>query len=192
MDYKDIKTPEDLLRFMNIIEYGFMDEDGIRYGSWDEDAFENNVTTKWRLSSPERLVDVKLGHCFDQVEFERDWFKKNGYNYKTYYIMFLFDEPNEYTTHTFLIYEDSGLWKLFEHSDYFNRGIHKFESLNEALEFEVRHHIEMNKQNNEMNDDVIKHLHIFQYDDMKYNISFDDFIDEILENGTDVTKDIID
>lgn len=192
MNYDKILTPEDLLKFMDIIEYGFLDNDGNRYGAWNEDDFEKNVLIKWRLSSPERLLNVKLGHCFDQVELERDWFNKNNYNFKTYYIMFLLDKPNNYSTHTFLIYENQGLWKLFEHSDYFNRGIHEFKSLEEALKYEMNHHIFENKKYNKIDKDIIKKLHVLEYSNIKYNIDFNEFVNEVLNNGKDVTPNLED
>ncbi len=190
MNYEEIKTPEELLEFMDEIEYGFQDDEVNRYGSWDENEFEESVLTKWKLSSPKRLLETKIGHCFDQVELERDWFRNHEYKFKTFYIMFLFDEPNDYSTHTFLIYEDKEQWKLFEHSDYFNRGIHVFNNISDALKFEMNYHIKENEKYNMMNEEIIRHLHIFEYGDIKYNVSFDDFINEILEKGKDITEQI--
>lgn len=190
MKYEDIKTPFELLDCMDDIEYGFQDDEGNKYGSWDEEQFEKNVVTKWKLSSPERLLKVKIGHCFDQVELERDWFSKNNYNFRTYYIMFLFDEPNDYSTHTFLIYEEDGKWKIFEHSDYFNRGIHEFLSLEEALKYEMNHQIQMNRKYNKIDREVIKHLHVFEYSKPEYEINFYAFIDRILEENNDITSSL--
>lgn len=188
MEYNNIKKPSELLEFMNNIEYGFVDKDGKKYGSWNEEKFESNVTTKWFLSSPERLLKVGYGHCFDQVELERSWFIKHNYNFKTYYMMFLFNEPNNYSTHTFLVYEENNKWYLFEHSDYYDRGIHEFNTLNEALKYKLQKHIEYNRQYNEINQDVISHLHIYEYEKPDYNINFNEFIDNILCNGKDVTN----
>lgn len=187
MKYEEIKSPEKLLSFMDIIEYGFVDEDGKKYGSWNEEEFEKNVLTKWRLSSPTELINNGYGHCFDQVELERDWFTKNNYNAKTYYIMFLFDKPNDYSTHTFLIYEDNNKWYIFEHSDYFDRGIHEFNTLNDALIYKMNKHIEYNKKYNKIDVEILKRLHIFEYNKPNSKITFKEFIDNILDNGTDVT-----
>lgn len=188
MEYVDIKTPEELLIFMDGIQYGFVDDAGIKYGSWDEDAFEKNVVTKWKLSCPEKLIQVGYGHCFDQVELERDWFSRNGYSFKTYYIMFAFDEPNDYSTHTFLIYEENGEWKIFEHADYFNKGIHKFATLEEALLFEMNHHIEVNRKYNEINEEVVKRLRVVEYTRPVENVDFQGFIDNVVETGKDITS----
>ncbi len=187
MKYEEIKNPEELLSFMDKIEYGFVDDDGNKYGSWNEEEFEQNVLTKWKLSSPKELIKVGYGHCFDQVELERDWFAANNYNFKTYYIMFLLEHANEYSTHTFLVYEDNNKWFLFEHSDYYDRGIHKFSTLNEALNYKMNKHIEYNKKYNEINNKVLEHLHIFEYNKPNINSTFDEFINNILDNGIDVT-----
>ncbi len=187
MNYKEVKNPDELLIFMDSIEYGFVDNDNYKYGSWNEEEFEETVITKWHLSSPERLIEVGYGHCFDQVELERDWFAKHNYNFKTYYIMFLFDYPNDYSTHTFLIYEENNKWCLFEHSDYYDRGIHKFNTLEDALKYKMKRHIESNKKYNVVTDEEISHLHIWEYDKPKNNSNFNEFIDNILELGTDIT-----
>lgn len=186
MKYDEIKSPFELLNFMDIIEYGFVDDEGNKYGSWNEDEFEENVITKWHLSSPEKLLEAGYGHCFDQVELERSWFNKNNYNFKTYYMMFLFDYKNDYSTHTFLVYEENKKWYLFEHSDYFERGIKEFNTLEEALKYKLQKHIEYNRQYNKVEKEELEHLHLYEYQNPSYNLTFNEFIDYILEKGQDI------
>jgi len=183
MSFDEIKTPQELLKFMDIIEYGFVSKDGIKYGSWDEEEFEKNVITKWHLESPEKLILNKYGHCFDQVELERAWFTKNNYKFHTYYIMFFLDYPNDYSTHTFLIYEENKKFYLFEHADYFNRGIHEFSTLELALQSEMQYHLNINSQYNPINEKIINSLHIYEYDNIPYDINFNDFINLILNQN---------
>ena len=45
------------------IKYGFVDDNGKVYGLWDNQEFQEGCQTKWHLSSPERLIKVKYGHC---------------------------------------------------------------------------------------------------------------------------------
>jgi len=187
MYYEDMNTPEELLQFMDAITYGFVDDEGEKYGSWDEESFEKNVVTKWKLSCPKRLMKVGYGHCFDQVELERDWFMKHNYLFQTFYIMFLLDEPNDYTTHTFLVYQKKNNWYLFEHADYYDKGIHVFSSLEEVLQYKMYYHIKINQKYNRVGEEEIKQLRIFSYDDVPYAICFQDFINYILDNGKDVT-----
>lgn len=190
MRYEEVKSPEELLRFMDIINYGFVDSEGKKYGSFDEEEFEKNVLTKWRLSSVDSLIEVCYGHCFDQVELERDWFSKHGFKFKTYYMMFLFDYPNEYSTHTFLIYEQNSKWWIFEHSDYLERGILEFNSLEEALRYKMNRHIDYNRKYNKVAHDEIKHLKVYEYGKPMTGSTFKEFIDNILDNGRDVTPNI--
>lgn len=176
MRFEEIKTPEELLEFMDVIKYGFETLDGKK--CIEESDFEKNILN-WTLSSPERLLSVKLGHCFDQVELERDWFFKNNYNIKTYFMIFLMEEKNNYPTHTFLTYEKNNKWYLFEHADYYNRGIHEFNSLEELLESAKKRQIKYAN----VSDDIKEKLTIFEYDKPEYNIGFIDFINRIVEEG---------
>lgn len=185
-DYENIKTPQELLTYMDNINYGFTDSTGNNYGSWDEKKFEENVFKKWTLSSPERLIKVKHGHCFDQVELERDWFTKHNYIIHTYYIMFVLPYENPYTTHTFLIYEENSKYYYFEHSDYYNRGIIEFDSLEEALLYRQRKQISSNKEQHNMTEEEISSLKIFEYSKPPYGITMDDFITLILKTGQEI------
>lgn len=187
MNYSDINTPSELLEYMkDNIHYGFVDDEGKKHGPWNNEEFQNTCRISWHLSSPLRLLKVKYGHCFDQVELERYWFKKHGYNFKTFFIMFLLPYDNAYSTHTYLVYEENGKYYYFEHSDYNNLGIYEFMSLEDAINYQKKKHIENNQKTNDINDEVLKKIKVFEYDEPLYNISMSDFIDYILENGKEV------
>ncbi len=179
----NIAGPKELLKFMDIINYGFTDQDNHNY---QDEEFEKNVFTKWRLSSPARLLKVKYGHCFDQVELEREWFTKNNYKISTYYIMFLLPYENPFSTHTFLVYEENNKYYLFEHSDYYNRGIHEYNSLDELLDAEMKHHLETNLNENDMTKEEQKSLVVYEYQKPEYNINMTDFINNILDKGNKI------
>ena len=72
------------------------------------------------------MLKYKIGHCWDQVELERAWFKKHNYEYKTLFIYFESDLA-PYICHTYLVYNDkkNNTWNWFEHADENNKGIHK-------------------------------------------------------------------
>ncbi len=177
---KDCKTPEELLKFMDLINYGFVDEKNIVY---QDEEFEKNVFSKWELSSPERLLKVKYGHCFDQVEFEREWFTKHNYKIHTYFMIFLLPYENPFSTHTFLVYEDNNKYYLFEHADYHHRGIKEFNTLEELLSKVRKYQIEYNLKDQEMTEKEINSLVIFEYQKPKYNINMLSFINNILDKG---------
>ncbi len=189
MKYSDIKTPEQLLKYMDEnIKYGFVDDSGKEYVPWNNLEFQEGCQTKWRLSSPKRLIKVGYGHCWDQVELERDWFKTHNYNFKTFYIWFELPYNNSYSTHTYLVFERNGKYYYFEHSDSNNRGIHEFESYQEAIHYQKEKHIEHNKQRNPINEEILSCLHIYEYDTPIYGCTMNEFIDAILENAKEVGK----
>ena len=134
-EFNKIKTPEELLKYMdNNITYGFVGRNGKKYydmfsKEWDDWYNEYFVQTG------EELIESKTGTCWDQVELERLWFEKNNYNYKTIFTWFEVNRPNNLPTHTFLIYESDGKYYWFEHADESNKGIHEFETEEDAINY---------------------------------------------------------
>lgn len=189
--YEELQTPEELFQFMqDYIRYG-IHVNGITYTDSRTKEFQENFLKYWHLSSPRDLLVNRHGQCWDQVELERDWFTKNGYEFKTLFIWFLFDYENNYTTHTYLVYKDKedGTWNYFENADFNNNGIHKFPEFREAVNFQKEKHIEFNKNcGNKIDDEIISHLHIYEYDKPVYGINFENFIDHILESK-DITSE---
>lgn len=122
----DINTPQELLKFMNDIEYAWMDKKG---------NFHNEVVpemyTEYSLMSPEEVLKYKKGVCVDQSEFERDWFKKHNYNFDVMSIQ-VFRE-DEAPGHAFLWYEENGKYYWFEHAWYSEQGIHEYNSYDELI-----------------------------------------------------------
>lgn len=188
-DYNKINTPEELLDFMkNNIKYGFSDENGKVYGEWDSNSssdFQTNFSSKYRLLSPSNLIKNKYGVCWDQVELERDWFKRHNYECKTFFIWFYFKEKNNYITHTYLVYRDkiSNKYCYFENSDFKNMGIHEFDSYKDAIEYQRLKHISFNKEcGNIINDEILSHLEIYDFDAPKYGCSVDEYFSHILNS----------
>lgn len=184
MKYKDVKTPIQLLKYMEEnIKYGFVDNSGKQYTPVNMEEFQSACKTKYRLSTPKRLLEVKYGHCFEFVELERDWFKKHNYSFKTFYIMFVLPYDNSYSVHTYLVYESNEKFYYFEYANLLNRGIHEFASYEEAIKYQRIKHIEHNKQRNVVGEEELKHLKIYEYKNILYNCSMNDFINDILNNG---------
>lgn len=184
MNYEDIKTPYELLEFMKKnINYGFVDEDEKIYSpEIDEQEFESAVINKWKLSNIKHLLKYGYGHCWDCVELERDWFNKHNFIYKTFYIWFELPYSNEFSTHTYLIFEDNNKFYYFEYSDFNNRGIHEFNSLESLIEYQKEKFIKYNRNYGQIDEDTLKHLHIYEYDKPNIGCTFDEFIDHILKN----------
>lgn len=166
-------------------KYGFVDNDGTIYTGNDLE-FQIACRTKWRLSSPEHLLEVGYGHCWDQVELERDWFYKHGYQFKTLFICFELPYDNSYSTHTYLVYKENDKWHYFEHSDFNNRGIHTFDILEDAIAFQRKKHIESNQKRNPVGKYEVECLHIYEYDNCKYGFTMKEFMDYVFEKGAPI------
>ena len=179
MKYEDVKTPEELLKFMDEIEYGFVTPDNKRImGNGDD--FDKNILS-WTLSSPTKLLQTKLVHCFDQVELERDWFTKNNYKFKTYFLIFNLPYPNSGPTHTFLVYQDHNKYYHFEHADGLNRGIHEFNSLDKLLDDVYKKQLKYAKDF--LTAEELKTLSLYEYNNPSYDLDFISYINWIVDNG---------
>lgn len=132
-DLAIINTPEDLLEWMNCIQYGWTDKGGTVRGTGEDDD-ESIFFKQYRLQSPIQLSRSCVGVCWDQTELERSWFKQHGYPNTVVYVEI--DDGNNCPSHSFLIYKDPGenstvYW--FEHSWGQYRGIHKYPDLKSCM-----------------------------------------------------------
>lgn len=141
-----INTPEELNIFMDSIEYGFITKTGERIDQNHENFDDGNFFYKeYYLQSPGRLLQSKLGVCWDQTELERCWFSHRGINHAVIYIEI--DDVEDIPTHTFLIYEDDEGYYWFEHSWGQFRGIHKFIHLKDLITTVISNHQQFNNDN---------------------------------------------
>lgn len=185
-EYNKINTPEELLEFMDRnINYGIKDDEGNVY-LWNMDSFQDACETKWKFKSGLDVVRLGYGHCWDQVEIERDWFSKHNYEFKTLFIYSDSDFP--YVCHTYLVYKDNDKWNWFEHADNGNKGIHKMNSLEETILLQRETSIKFNQSIGfPINDETIKTIYIYEYTPPRIGCSNQEFLDNIFDNGCDVT-----
>ena len=192
-EYNKINTPEELLTFMDkYIKYGIKDEDGNTY-EWNKDSFKKACLEKWHLKTPEEIMNSGYGHCFDQTEIEKKWFQDHNYEYKTFFIIFEMEEDNPYPCHTYLVYKDkkSETWNWFEHADIINKGIHKFNTIEEAIEYQRKRTIAFNKiQGLPMDEEIISTIHIYEYQSPKVGSNQLEFITTIVNKGKDITNEL--
>ncbi len=131
--YQQVTTPQELSLLMDGLKYGYIGKSGKIHIYSDKD-FNDVWYTEYLLSSPMDVLTTGVGNCWDQTELERDWFHRHGYNYKTIYEMIEVPYENSYPTHSFLIFEDEeGNWNWFENSDFTNRGIHTYPTVDLLL-----------------------------------------------------------
>ena len=188
MNYDNVKTPEDLMHYMNEnIHYGVYDYKNNKAYYGDDENFEYLVNNIWRLSSPEQMQKYGVGHCFDQVELERDFFKKYNYNFKTFFIWFKCNRQNNYPSHTYLVYQDKSTkeWCWFEHSDYNNKGIHGFKTLQDVINAQKHAHIKYAKSYRKSKTDASK-IEILEYDNVTYGCTVDEFMNYVLSTGKQI------
>ncbi len=177
----DIKTPEELLLFMsNKINYGYLGKNGRVY-HYDDSDFDSDWYEQYVLENNDDLLKNLCGNCWDQVEFERDWFLKNHYEIKTIFEMVKLNYNNEYPTHTFLIFKDNDCWYWFENADSNNRGIHKFNTLDEVLNYQYKKYVESLKTLNITKEELDKII-VTEFNKPKEHISASEYLNHVINS----------
>lgn len=179
---ENIKTPEDLMIFLNKnIEYGVKDSNGNKITDGSSEQFQFVCNNEWFLRPVKQILLDKIGHCYDQVEIERYWFENNGYKVKTIWISAYQENiENSGFSHTYLVYKDKNQWKLFEHSDYFNRGIFEFNSLKDAINFQAKNQIKTAE--NCIKPEIKYSVCIKEYSKSKTNLNMSEFLEYIMSS----------
>lgn len=178
---KSVNTPEELLNFMSKnINYGYLGKNGKVYHYNDSD-FNLDWFKQYILENSDDLLNNMCGNCWDQVEFEREWFTKNGYEFETIYKMVYLDYDNNYPTHSFLIYNDNGKWCWFENADFNNRGIHRFDTYNELINFQHKKYVDFLKTFN-IREDEIKKILTTKFNKPNEHISAKKYLDHVINS----------
>lgn len=133
LNFYEIKTSEELMTFMNInIEYGWVDKIGEKHLN-NLKGFREN----YRISSIDEMINTGLGTCIEQAKMIKDFFDRMGIENKLYCHRSYETEENfneEVRMHCFVLFNYNGSWYHFEHSNRPKRGIHKYESVESAIE----------------------------------------------------------
>ena len=187
INYNKIHTPEDLLKFMDsYIEYGIYGTDNKAYINWENDinsSFQVACQTKYELCDKKRILKYGLGICYDQTELERFWFKEHNYKYKTFFIWFCFNENNNYPTHTYLVYEENNEFCYFEHADFNNKGILKFDSYKSAIMYQMERYVDFIKKCNlEINDEILNRIWVIEYNVIKYGLNMEEYYNNLFKS----------
>ena len=175
----DIKNPEELLNFMsNKINYGYLGKNGKIY-HYDDDNFNLDWYEQYILENKDDILENLYGNCWDQVELERGWFLKKGYEIKTFFEMVKLDYENEYPTHSFLVYKDNDYWYWFENSDFNEKGIHKFNTLEELLKYQYKKYVEFLITLNITNEEIGKII-VTDFEKPKEHISAKEYLNHVI------------
>ncbi len=176
----DIKTPKELLDYLsNHVNYGYYTKQGKVHLLGEED-FNDEWEDNYILSSPEDVIKNRAGTCWDLVELEREWFTRNGYEVKSFYEMVIVPYENDYETHSFLAYKDKDNWYYFEFSDFENRGIYKFDTLEDLL-INVHNRYLDNLKKYNLNDKEKECIVLNEYKKPKEHCSSKEYIDNALK-----------
>ena len=177
----DIKKPEELLNYMsNNIKYGYLGKSGRIY-HYDDSDFNLDWYQQYILENKDDLLKNLYGNCWDLVELERTWFLENGYVIKTIFEMVELDYENIYPTHAFLAYKDNNHWCWFENSDFNNKGIYKFNTFDELLNYQYKKYIELLKTFNISNKELEKII-ITEFDKPKEHCSAREYLNHVINS----------
>ena len=176
---QQLKSPEELLEYMNKnITYGFVGRNGKKYSDMFSEEW-NDWNEQCLVQSGEDVLKSKIGTCWDQVELERLWFEINGYYIHTFFIQYEVNRKNDYPTHTFLIYEKDNKFYWFENAFESERGIHEFDSLDEAIENVNSRQIKYTKMNHPDASDDMNTLAVYEYSKPVSNLDVDDYLNYV-------------
>ena len=184
MNYSQINTPNVLLEYMKTnIRYGFLGKNGKKY--YDSNSIEwNDWQEECFVQSGEEVLESKIGTCWDQVEFERMWFEQKNYIFKTLFIWFEVGRQNSLPSHTFLLYEHNNKWYWFENSFELYRGIHEYNSVEEAIEDIKNKQIEFASHNTEFREEDKQTLVCYEYDKPSPHLGVNEYLDFVTKKNT--------
>lgn len=176
MEFSKITTPNELYSYMRQhIKYGFISlkdlKPYVREQMNDDRLYEKLLFHTYYLQKPDEILKSGYGICYDQVELERYWFLKHGYQVWTYY--------TPYHNHAFLIYKDGPHYILYERSIKKYNGIYPLNSLEEALAYYKKMQLQ---------DSCLSDISFYCYDEVPFGCSVYEFIDFVTKDKTIAQK----
>jgi len=112
---------EHLSTIMRPIKYGYLTKDGRKIKA-SNDFDDVEWYNSYILQTPQEVINNKLGVCWDDVEFERAYCKKNDIPHSTFFIKTHYGDDSNHTVLVFKTEDNKFYW--FEHSWHDKRGIH--------------------------------------------------------------------
>lgn len=175
----NIKTPSDILNYMDNIEYGYIGLNGEKHINSLKGSRKN-----YRTLSIEQILEYKIGTCIEQVLLMHELLNTlNTLNIKNkmfctriYECGEINDDQDEHLHCFILYYNETGVHQI-EHPNGERKGIYDFTDENNAIE-------EINKIYIEMSGGVSRP--VTEYFDVKPGLSFKEFNDYI--NSLDIKK----
>lgn len=108
-----------------------------KYGFLYKGKILTDDYSKYQTMTVAEIDRYQCGICWDFVNYEANWFRKNQIPFKTFYIEW--DDPMT-STHTFLVYKlpDDPNYYYFESSFEKYQGVHKVVSYSDAIDLVVK------------------------------------------------------
>ena len=130
--FDELQTPEELMQFMSAnLKYGFVNDDDKVFVTPDE---LRQMEQHYKIRLGDDLIKNGYGLCWDQAELQRLFFEKNNIPHECYFTANYNSQKRLGRTHTFLLYKDGDKTKWFEHAFGLQRGIHEYDSKQQALD----------------------------------------------------------
>ena len=165
-EINNIKTPEDILKFMDNIRYGWLDING-------EEHIGNmkNFRRLYRTASLEEILNLKIGICIEQVYLMKILLDK--INIKSKMFCTRIYEGNDFNNldedehmHCFVLYYLNGKVYQLEHPNLERIGIYTFNNEEEAIRTINKYYINLSGK---------KARPVTEFFEVKPNLTFKEF-----------------
>ena len=174
-----IKTPDDILKYMDEIRYGYLD-----YKKEAHIGTLKGFRKNYRTMSIKEVLDYKLGTCIEQVYLMHLLLDKIGLKNKMFctrvYENCDIDDEEDEHMHCFVLYYDSDGVHQIEHPNWERVGIHHFKDEQTAI-------LEINKIYVEMAGGINRP--VTEFFDVTPGLSFREF-NEYINDLDDKKKEI--
>ena len=157
---------QEFLNKMKDIEYGWIDKNGNKYINH---IVKNKFVTDYFLQKPSEVWQNHIGICWDQVEVEREFFKKQNIPFVS--ILILYNDGVKFPNHTFIIFKLDNEYGWLENT-YTNvkEEVRYYSTLKEALEDVKNEFIHENDLQI-----IGDQLYFFAYDKPKAGLNYEEF-----------------
>jgi len=173
--FTEVKTPEELLKWMSPIQYGWID----KFGKANYDTNGYDMDKNYKLQSAEEVAKNKIGICWDQCMLEKAWFDQT-IGCKIYFID-LYSDKYYHQTHSFVVYQENGKFVWFEHSWNKFRGIHKYSSLDDLIKDVKKKFSDYYKKEDKI--EKFNYIFISEITDIKAGISASEYMKYAYKKG---------
>lgn len=170
-----IETPQDLMIFFkNNMKYGFVYRNKV-YTDLEPD-FQKNMDKFYKLRLGDDFIKNKYGVCWDFSELEREFLASANIEHKCYFIESFVNREEGGPTHTFALYKNKDKWFWFEYAWQYYRGIHEYNSLNEALK-DIVEKFEL------FYDRKVFNVRVYEIGKFKKRVNTYEFVEQCIQSG---------